>query len=309
MLSPVWIAVLLSGGFLLLLFGVNVPHEYLSQPTKHITHIDDSHPNTGGVADLVLYTYHETDEAFKNLDFFLKHALHDKADFVFIMNGEYSISIPDLPNVKVIDRPNTCYDLGAYGEVLRADDSLLATKYSRFIMINASLRGPFFPSWANNCWSDTYLSKLSDRVKLVGMTYNCARGEGYLPHLQSMIMATDKLGMAAILPNLKCFENMGSAVADGETQISRWIQEAGYGIYAMMSSFKAYGGEESEKVYLEACSGSDALYSGNHNGTSLHPYDTIFSKTNRPWNEYDRKVIDQLTEYAHLSGYSSYDKC
>ncbi|KAG9662777.1 hypothetical protein KCU64_g1736, partial [Aureobasidium melanogenum] len=306
MLSPVWIAVLLSGGFLLLLFGVNVPHESLSQPAEPIIHVDDAHPNESGVADLVLYTYHETDEAFKNLDFFLKHALHDKADFIFIMNGEYTISIPDLPNVnKVIDRPNTCYDLGAYGAVLRADDSLLATKYSRFILMNASLRGPFFPVWANNCWSDAYLSKLSDRVKLVGMTYNCAQGMNYLPHLQSMIMATDKLGMAANLPNLKCFENMGSAVADGETQISRWIQEAGYGIYSMMSSFTAYGGEESEKVYLEACSGSDALDSGKHNGTSLHP----FSKTNRPWNEYDRKVIDQLTEYAHLSDYSSYDKC
>ncbi|KAH0365102.1 hypothetical protein KCU65_g6330, partial [Aureobasidium melanogenum] len=208
MLSPVWISVILSGGFLLLLFGVNVPHEFPSQPSKPIIHIDESQPNAGGVSDLILYTYHETDEAFKNLDFFLKHALHDKADFIFIMNGEYTISIPELPNVKVVDRPNTCYDLGAYAEVLRADDSLLATKYLRFIMINASLRGPFFPSWANNCWSDTYLNKLSDHVKLVGMTYNCAQGMRYPPHLQSMIMATDKEGMAAILPNLKCFENI-----------------------------------------------------------------------------------------------------
>lgn len=275
MLSPVWIAVILSGGFLLLLFGVNVPHESLSGPAKPIIQIDVPHTQSDGVADLILYTYHETDEALRNLNFFLKHALHDKADFVFIMNGEYTITIPDLPNVKVIDRPNTCYDLGAYGEVLRADDSLLATKYSRFIMINASLRGPFFPSWANNCWSDTYLSKLTDHVKLVGMTYNCAQNMGYLPHVQSMIMATDRLGMDAILPNLKCFETMGSAVGDGETQISRWIEEAGYGTYAMMSSFRAYGGEEGEKTYLEACSGSDILYSGNHNGTSLHPYDTM----------------------------------
>ncbi|CAD0097090.1 unnamed protein product, partial [Aureobasidium mustum] len=296
MLSPFWIAVVLSGGFLLLLFGVNVPHKALSELAQPIIHINDAYSSAGGATDLILYTYHETSEALKNLNFFLKHALHNKADFIFIMNGEYTINIPDLPNVKVIDRPNTCYDLGAYGEVLRANDSLLATKYSRFIMINASLRGPFLPSWANNCWSDTYLSKLSDRVKLVGMTYNCAHNDGYPPHVQSMIMATDKLGMAAILPKLKCFENMASAVNEGETQITRWIHEAGYGTYAMMSSFTAYGGVESDKVYLEHCTGSDVLYSGEHNGTSLHPYDTI-------------KVIDQLTEYVDLSGYSSYDRC
>lgn len=272
MLSPVWIAVILSGGFLLLPFELNVSHESSSEPAKPIAQIDVPRPEAGGVADLILYTYHETDEAFRNLDFFLKHALHDKADFIFITNEEYTISIPDLPNVKVVDRPNT---FGAYGEVLRADGSLLATKYSRFIMINASLRGPFFPSWANDCWSDTYPSKLSDHVKLVGMTYNCAQNMLYPPHLQSMIMATDRLGMAAILPNLKCFENMGSAVGDGETQISRWIEEAGYGTYAMMSSFRAYGGDEGEKAYLDTCSDSDVLYSGNHNGTSLHPYDTM----------------------------------
>jgi hypothetical protein len=337
MLSPVWLALILSGGVLVLLLRIELHYSLLPEPSKlddgvRIAASGEAHASSlsNGVSDLVLYTYYETDEARNNLEFFIEHALHDKVDFVFIMNGKYTISIPNLPNVKVVDRPNECFDLGAYGEVLRSNNSFLATKYSRFIMINASLRGPFFPSWANNCWSDVYLSKLSDRVKLVGMTYNCAKDQTYPPHLQSMIMATDKTGLAAILPNLKCFETMHSAVFEGETQISRWVEEAGYNVYAMMSAFPAYGGALGEDIYAASCTGSDPLFSGAYNGSSLHPYDTLyvvgrlfphinlqltgslshsFSKTNRPWNEYDRTVIDQVTKYAKLSGYSSYKNC
>lgn len=34
-----------------------------------------------------------------------------------------------------------------------------------------------------------------------------------------------------------------------------------------------------------------------------------FAKTNRPWDDRDRKVIDLLTEQVELMEYSSYDSC
>jgi hypothetical protein len=46
-----------------------------------------------------------------------------------------------------------------------------------------------------------------------------------------------------------------------------------------------------------------------HSMAVANSCDGRFAKTNRGWNEYDRKVIDQVTEYAELSGYSSYEMC
>ena len=83
--------------------------------------------------------HHDTEGANANLRFFLHHALHDRADFVFILNGESELrdEIPDhLPNIKVVQRDNSCYDLGAHGEVLNANDQELVKKYDKFILMN-----------------------------------------------------------------------------------------------------------------------------------------------------------------------------
>lgn len=129
----------------------------------------------GGLTDrpLILIAFSETAIARANLKFFIAHGLHDAADFMFIINGESKpendVTAKDLlpkgkANIKYVERPNDCYDLGAYAEVLTKDD--LYKKYKHFITLNTSLRGPFMPHWADNCWSDMYLKKLTDEVKV-----------------------------------------------------------------------------------------------------------------------------------------------
>lgn len=115
---------------------------------------------------LILYAYSETDSARTNLNFFVAHGLHDAADFVFIINGESKDTslIPTADNIRIVQRKNECYDLGAYAEVLIMDD--LYKKYKKFIMLNSSIRGPFMPYWAESCWSDRYLNKITDEVKV-----------------------------------------------------------------------------------------------------------------------------------------------
>ena len=69
---------------------------------------------------LVLYAYSESQTARPNIEFFIRHALNSAADFVFIFNGPTNVStiIPDLPNIRIVQRANDCYDIGAYAEVL-----------------------------------------------------------------------------------------------------------------------------------------------------------------------------------------------
>jgi len=115
---------------------------------------------------LILYTYFETDKARFNLEFFIKHGLHAQADFVFILSGDNEAEklLPKKSNIRFIKRKNDCYDLGAYAETLLKGD--LYKKYKKFILINASLRGPFVPYWSEACWTDMYLARITDEVKV-----------------------------------------------------------------------------------------------------------------------------------------------
>ncbi|CAG8961595.1 hypothetical protein HYFRA_00006130 [Hymenoscyphus fraxineus] len=275
---------------------------------------------------LILYAYSEEATARENFKFFLRHGLHGAADFVFIINGESDIvdSIPKEPNFRVVQRPNECYDIGAHSEVLQKDN--LYKKYKRFILLNASIRGPFSPQWANGCWSDMYLERLSTEVKLVGMTANC--GPSF--HVQSMILATDKVGMETLLhptqealtiykanppkeafplefdldqtPGINgCFKSYGHAVK-AEISITSLIRAAGYKYDVMMSAFKGTAD------YEHTCDPNvgDLLWDRRYYGINVHPFETIFIKSNR---DIDPLVVQRHTEWAAGRGYTSYDHC
>lgn len=115
---------------------------------------------------LILYAFFETPGARINLEFYIKHALHDAADFLFVLNGETDAAnlLPKKDNIRFIKRENDCYDMGAFAEILTTDN--LYKRYTRYILMNASIRGPFFPYWSNQCWSDVYLDKLNDKTKV-----------------------------------------------------------------------------------------------------------------------------------------------
>lgn len=145
---------------------------------------------------LIQYAYFEAESARENLKFFLRHGFHDSADFIFIFNGATDADelLPNNPkspwydekvsNIRVIKRDNTCYDLGAHTEVLMklVDENgqflteeipgenvkkrLLWYRYNRFILMNASVRGPFLPHWSALCWNEAFWDLITDKVKV-----------------------------------------------------------------------------------------------------------------------------------------------
>lgn len=70
----------------------------------------------------------------------------------------------------IVKRENTCCDLGAHAEVLSAERDggrrPLRDSYKQFILLNAEVRGPFVPHWSRECWSEAYLGRLSEKVKV-----------------------------------------------------------------------------------------------------------------------------------------------
>ncbi|KAK1959807.1 hypothetical protein LY78DRAFT_685642 [Colletotrichum sublineola] len=199
---------------------------------------------------LVLYAFAESDAGRENLKFF--------------------------KNIRVINRPNTCFDLGAYGEVLRKDD--LYKKYKRFITLNASIPGPFLPHWARSCWSDLYLGRLSEKVKDGFGTEN------------------DAVGMGG------CHDGWNQAVHAEVGAISALLKQ-GYKVDMMMAAF------QKSKNYIEECDTSQSgnlLWNGKYFGTYVHPYETVFIKANR---DIDPTLIEHLATWQQASGFNSYSVC
>ncbi|KAF3765025.1 hypothetical protein M406DRAFT_356769 [Cryphonectria parasitica EP155] len=278
-------------------------------------------PSHGRDRPLILYAYAESDNARENLEFFVKRGLHARADFIFIFNGETDAvgMIPtNLENVKIVQRENTCYDIGAFGQVLAKDG--LWMKYKRFITLNASIRGPFLPVWSDECWTDAFLNKLSDTVKLVGLSYHCVPS----PHVQSMLLATDRVGMKILLdPTYAysvpldtppwggaelpvgysvCYSDYAQAV-HAEIGMARLIRSQGFEVDVMLTSVHAY----TPKEYCEVLGPqSDHLGAGNYFGSNVHPYELIFAKANRG---IDDALLDHLTEWHYTMNDTSWDKC
>ncbi|KAM7216052.1 hypothetical protein V8F06_008525 [Rhypophila decipiens] len=270
---------------------------------------------------LILYAYSESDSARANIQFFITKGLHSTSDFIFIINGNNSVAslIPSLPNVRIISRENTCYDLGAFGEVLRQDD--LYKQYTRFITLNASIRGPFLPMWTSKqCWKDIYLSRVTDETKLVGMTLNCKPR----PHIQSMILATDQIGIAAMLDPKQAlaasvddqFANNTNLVAfagcyagykeavHAEIGTTGLIQAAGYKVDVLMTAMHS---ESTPEEFCKANPDSgDVLFNGAYFGSNVHPYETVFIKANR---NVDTKLLDKMTEWHLKMAETSFDTC
>ncbi|KAI5475215.1 hypothetical protein MNV49_001726 [Pseudohyphozyma bogoriensis] len=237
--------------------------------------------------------------------FIVSHGLHGAADFVFILNGHTDLDqyIPEADNIRFVKRSNTCYDMGSYGEVLNANDQELVKKYSHFILINASIRGPFVPHWSQECWSSAYLNRLNEKVKMVGMTMNCVNyGNTIQPHVQSMILALDRVGLELLLvPNglSDCPTNYADAVGI-ETAATDHILDAGYEVDVMMQEFHRI----SFAQQMALCIHGDFLWDGNYGGANIHPYETLFAKTKRGIAE---ELLDRLTEWTDGDGYSSWE--
>lgn len=154
-------------------------------------------------------------------------------------------------------------------------------------------------------------------------------------HVQSMIWATDIIGLTALLfptpaalstyalnppasadldleraaqtppqiPGINhCFHSWITAVT-AEVGASSLIRAAGYKLDVMMS---AYHGIENYEEQCDSSENGDVLRDKKYFGTNVHPFETVFVKTNR---EVDPVGFARLAEWVDGRGYSSYEFC
>ncbi|CAN8096355.1 unnamed protein product [Discula destructiva] len=319
----------------------NTPNPYITEgqlnPTGRRLDGPLSPPADDPWRTLILYAFSDTPDARTNLRYFLRHGLHSAADFIFIMNGVSKETLPtfqipdEASNIRVVLRDNTCFDIGAYGEVLRSEEQWTSVgwganriplwrRYKRFIMLNSSVRGPFLPHWGQGaCWSDLFVQRVTVDTKLVGLTANCWPTF----HVQADIWATDFVGIDLLInpppsgPNstvddfadklapvglAACYPDLSRAV-HAELGATRVMLEAGWKVDVMMSAFHGIAN------YSQVCDPQqqgDLLWKDKYFGTNLHPYETVFTKSNR---DLDPLLLERLTEWHWQSAWRSWDAC
>jgi len=171
-------------------------------------------------------------------------------------------------------------------------------RYTFYIFVNTSIRGPFMPNYMAHlvAWTTFFQRMLNSNTKLVGVSINCHCGNECLDalsplqniHVQSFLLATDSVGLAIIRPALQCFDAKIDAVDHGEVAISRLILKEGYNI-ASMDKFW-FGHNFSDVRSTKKMCGSvaktnafngDMQYQDAYFGMTHNPFESVFIKTNR----------------------------
>ena len=237
---------------------------------------------------LVIYVWADTDvSSLGNLAFFIRHGVHrsQPADYYFILQNVNNKTVnesglPSLPpNAHYIQHENECFDFGTFGWFL-SSTLIDITKYKYFILMNASIRGPYLTAYFPDdlfWWFEIFTRLLNDEVKLVGPTINCEQK----PHVQSYLLATDQVGMKILADKkngvLSCKTDYNDAVVNGEIGASQIILKANYRIASLQIKYQ--GVDFRDKGNENCNSRTSPIFVDNLvDGISHDPYELVFVK-------------------------------
>lgn len=245
---------------------------------------------------LIIYAYHETPDALRNLAFFCRHAITPYRDrqHVIVINGACSIEsqIPKFENVTVLRRENKGFDFGAWAHALRDSRT---DQFDYFFFINSSVTGPFLPAYQDaSRWPDPFIELINDRVKLGGITINVYGGN---PIVQSMFLVTDKVGLGLLSKNGIFTGNDNDATKEAvilgrEIPSSKIILGAGFHVDCLAATHS-----KRALAPLKRDKSGDIFYPGAYRGHTLEPIDTCFFKTNRGCSPAPLQRSMQLADY------------
>jgi hypothetical protein len=223
---------------------------------------------------LIIYNCYVEDD---NCKFFIKNGLieNEEYDYYFIINNpELKLDI-NKKNVYQINRENIGRDFGAYEFFINKYYNIL-NNYDRFIFLNQTLIGPFFPVWCKNQdWISVFNSMIDDDCKLSGISINYHP----IPHVQSTIFCTDYIGLILLIKN-NIFKNnyflsKQETIYTKEIGISFAILNNGYNIKSLLKLDNGiYFRKNPKPLHL------DVWWHNYYMGKTPHPYETIFIKTN-----------------------------
>lgn len=252
---------------------------------------------------LCIYAYFEKNQEYKdNFQYFLKYGVNTASDYVFVLNGQCTVSIPESESILVIQRENIGFDFGAFAAALKRID---VNQYDYFIFLNTSVRGPFL--LYNYTWQNAFIEMITGDVKLVGTTINVhpesiddLANQGFTPphkHVQSQMFAMDRECLAFLRP--KVFDvdtsemNFQQVIENKEVAMSQHVLKNKWNINCLLSGYKGIDYRLLQTEVNPTSFHGDPSYVGRYFGGTYTPYDVMFVKTNRHLLIYNYNLLSQ----------------
>jgi hypothetical protein len=269
-------------------------------------HIETNSSKSGIEPTLIIFAYAPGEFRDPNLEYFIrKGGLLDDPEYfyVFIASGaewkktKYYDWIMKFPNTDLMERENTGFDSCAWKDVL----TKYKDQFSRFIILNGSVRGPFLPAYAKDMrWPEIFLEPFKngnpDDVGLSGTTLNCQ----LKIHIQSMLLAFTKETLDILYNSLGCFETKLDAIDSGEITYSQNILKAGKNLKVLTTFWQDHDFRNATHTAskCQEFGPYDSIWPNAYQGMDYHPYELVFIKTNR---DIAKVAIEEFTKWKDVS--------
>lgn len=266
--------------------------------------------------NLVIYHYFEKDASYRdNLLHFLLFGVLPELDYIFVMSGNHSVQLPELPNVRYCFTAPKKSDFGGYAQLI--NEWLNLDAYANIFFINSSVRGPFIPPYHQQAWYAGFLEQMQGDVGMVGISICIlkedfrhsinyqARYGGHPPysHIQTMAYVLRREVLTQLILDGFYREDRDStktlAIEDYEIHLSQLVLKLGWNLRCLLPEFNSIDYRLSHANPNPTSTVGDPNEVLGYFGRSAHPYETIFVKTNR--DLYTAAYLDRLS-YSMLKG-------
>jgi len=254
---------------------------------------------------VVIYTYFQSPSSDYNLDFFVKKELSykDNIDYIIVINGynyNENIQFPTLENLTILKRENIGFDFGGHKHALEYIESHSKT-YDYYFFMNSGVIGPIIPHYFTEThWTNIFIKKINDRVKLVGTTIVClphTDAGGYGPKVEGFFFMVDRIGLEVLKNQQTVFydhKNKYDDIINGEYGLSNCILKNGYSIDCMLPKYQNI--DWTNNIYYNLNNNIHPSRRNSFYGHSINPYDVIFHKWY--WHESPTVSHDIIKQYV-----------
>jgi hypothetical protein len=167
--------------------------------------------------------------------------------------------------------------------------------------MNSGVIGPIIPYYFTSHWTDIFIKKINDSVKLVGTTIVCLPeyDDGcYGPKIEGFFFMTDNIGLELLKNQKNIFcnhQNKYSAIVNGEYGLSNCILKNGYSIDCMLPKYQNINW--TNKVNYNMNNNIHPSRKNSFYGYSINPYDVIFHKWY--WNGEPTVNFEIIKQYVN----------
>lgn len=259
---------------------------------------------------LVIYHYFEKDLTYiENFFHFLRFGYSSSIDYIVVIAGEYSITLPQFDNLTYLFTENKNNDYGGYSCALKTVADVKS--YDFYIFINSSVRGPYLPSYASENWTACFTKLLTGDVGLAGSAINILPtstflsksyegkygGEGPFSHVESMAYGMPRRTLLYLIEkglyDLNHSLSKDQVIRDYEIRLSQQVFAAGWNIKCLLAEYNAIDYRQPHKDINPTSKYGDPSCGYSYFGRTAHPYEAVFIKTNR--SLFTPQYLDRLS--------------